>query len=64
MDRNQDKLDNLHLGHVFFPPEVFLVSGSQGGHEVVSVHHQVDEGVQQGVERTKTSWYKSDPKPP
>ena len=46
----------LHLGHVFFPPEVFLVLRSESSQPIVCVHAEVDEGVEQGVERTETAY--------
>ncbi len=41
----------LQLGEVPLPPEVLLEAGSEGRQEVVGVHDDVDEGVEQGAER-------------
>lgn len=44
------KLDHLQGGEVLLPPEVLLELGSEGGEQVVRVHHNVDEGVEQSEE--------------
>ena len=44
---NGDELNHLECGEVFFPPNEFLVLRTHGGHHVVKVHDDVDEGVEQ-----------------
>lgn len=44
---NGDELNHLECGEVFFPPNEFLVLRAHGGHHVVEVHDDVDEGVEQ-----------------
>ncbi|CAN7998851.1 unnamed protein product, partial [Ixodes hexagonus] len=47
---HHDELDQLEPGEVLLPPEVLLDTGSQGGQEVVGVHHDVDAGVEHRFE--------------
>lgn len=42
---DRHELDHLDRGHVLFPPDVLLVLWSQGGHQIIGVHQDVDEGV-------------------
>lgn len=41
---------HLQGGEILLPPEVLLELGSEGGEQVVRVHHDVDEGVEQSEE--------------
>ena len=41
------KTYHLECGEVLFPPNKFLVLRTHGGHHVVKVHDNVDEGVEQ-----------------
>ena len=46
----------LNGSEVFLPPQVLLVAGAHGGQAVVRVHDNVDDTVEQGVERPHTTW--------
>lgn len=47
---HQDELDHLDGGDVFLPPDVLLVLGSEGREQIVGVHDDVDEGVEEAEE--------------
>lgn len=46
-----DELDHLERGQVLLPPQVLLELRSHCGEQVVRVHDDVHEGVQQAEER-------------
>lgn len=52
-----DKLVTYQLdgGHILFPPQVLLIGGSHGGESIVSVHYDMDDAVQQGMEGSQTT---------
>ena len=48
---NEDQeLSHLKPGQVFLPAEVRLYGGTQGGQEVIAVHHYVDSAVEEPTE--------------
>lgn len=49
------ELHHLQTGQILLPPQVFLDFGSQSGQQVVRVHDDVHESVQQTEERTVTA---------
>lgn len=51
-----DKTNQLHRGQVLLPPEVFLVLGSEAGDQIVRVHDDVDEGVDNTKESAVAAW--------
>ena len=55
VDNEHNELDHLELGEVTFPPEVGLDTWTQGGQEVVRVHHHVDSGIEKTTECCVTS---------
>lgn len=59
-----NKLDQLNGSEVFLPPQVLLIAGAHGSQTVVRVHDNMDDTVQQGVERSHTTWRKPNSKPP
>lgn len=58
-----DKLDHLQAGEVFLPPEILLELGSEGCEQVVRVHHDVYEGVEQSEEGTVATGGELDAEP-
>lgn len=50
VDHHQDELHHLDGGEVLLPPEVLLVLRAQRGQEVVGVHDDVHEGVEEAEE--------------
>lgn len=60
---DSDKLDHLQGGEVPLPPEVLLELGSEGREQVVRVHHDVDECVEQTEEGTVATWSELDAEP-
>ena len=63
VDHDTDELDHLQRGEVLLPPDVLLVAGSQGGHHVIEVHDDVDEGVEQSEEGRVTAGAEADADP-
>ena len=45
MNKDDHKLDHLHGGQIFLPPEVLLEAGPRRGQGVVGVHDDVDQRV-------------------
>lgn len=60
---DSDKLDHLQAGEVLLPPEVLLELGSEGREQVVRVHYDVYEGVEQSEEGTVATWSELDAEP-
>lgn len=50
VQEHDGELDHLHSGQVLLPPQVGPDLGTHGGQEVVPVHDDVDEGVQESSE--------------
>lgn len=50
VDHNEYELEHLECSQVLLPPEIRLYSGTQSGHEVVGVHDDMDERVQEAEE--------------
>ncbi len=50
MRGDSHELDDLECCEVLLPPEVLLVLGAECGEEVVHVHPDVDERVEEGEE--------------
>lgn len=50
VDHDGDELEHLQRGQVLLPPEEALELGSHGGEQVVRVHDDVHEGVEQAEE--------------
>lgn len=46
-----NELDHLEDGQVLFPPQVLLHLWPHGGKHVISVHHNVNSGVEESEER-------------
>lgn len=46
-----DELHHLQRGHVLLPPDVLLILRAQSGHEVVEIHEEVNEDVEESEER-------------
>lgn len=55
VDHDGQELHHLQTGQILLPPQVFLDFGSQSGQQVVRVHDNVYESVQQTEERTVTA---------
>lgn len=55
VDHYRDELDHLQGGEVLLPPEVRLDRGTERREQVVRVHHDVDEGVQETEEGRVTA---------
>ena len=47
--QHDEELYYLQRGEILLPPEVLLDLGTQGGQEVVAVHHDVDAAVEELV---------------
>jgi hypothetical protein len=54
------KLDQLELGEVALPPEILLKARAEGGEEVVGVHDDVHNGVEEGAKGLVTAGDKSE----
>ena len=54
---------HLESGEVFFPPNEFLILWTHGGHHVVKVHDDVDEGVEQTEKGRVTARRETNSKP-
>ena len=50
MEEDANELDHLDGGQILFPPKVFLVLGSHGSQQVVGVHYDVNERVDEAEE--------------
>jgi hypothetical protein len=50
VSHDADELNHLENSQVFFPPEKFLHLWSDGGHHVICVHNNVNEGVEEEEE--------------
>jgi hypothetical protein len=61
--REIDRTYHLESGEVFFPPNEFLVLRAHGGHHVVEVHDDVDEGVEQTEEGRVTAGRETNSEP-
>jgi len=55
VQENDDELDHLQGGQILLPPEILLVLGTHGGHQIVGVHDDVDEGVEHTEEGAVSS---------
>lgn len=53
---HEHELDHLEGGQVLFPPQEPLVSGAEGGDQVIGVHDDVDEGVEEAEEGGVAAW--------
>lgn len=51
VNHDGDELDHLENGQVFLPPQIFLVLWSECGKHVISVHDDVNSGVEEPKER-------------
>ena len=62
---NFSKKNTHHLNgsKVLFPPEELLVLGSKGGHKVVTVHNDMDEGVEKTEETGVAAGGEFNPEP-
>ena len=49
----------LQRGEVSLPPQVLLHVRAERSQEVVRIHHNVDEGVEQADEECCMMWYKA-----
>lgn len=52
VDYHKDELNHLHGGQVFLPPEEALHFWSKSGQEIIGVHPDVHECVEEAEERT------------
>jgi hypothetical protein len=63
VDRRSDELNDLEGGEVFLPAEIFLHAWSHRRQEVVEVHHNVYQRVEECKERSLSSGRESEPRP-
>lgn len=63
MNHDAHKLDHLKSGHVLFPPDVLLIFWPESSHEVVKVHENMHERVQQAKERGVSTRDKTSTRP-
>lgn len=63
VEETQHELVHLHSRQVLLPPQIFLHVRSKSREHVVSVHHRVDETIQQGTEVRHSTRYIFDETP-
>jgi len=56
VDHYGQELHHLQSGQILLPPQVFLDVGSQRGQQVVRIHDDMHERVEQTEERTMTTF--------
>lgn len=52
---NSNKLDHLQCRQILLPPQIFLILWSHCRKQIICVHHNVDESVQQAEECAMTT---------
>lgn len=50
VDENSYKLNHLHGSQMLLPPKIFLILWSHGSQQVVGIHNNVDESVEDAKE--------------
>lgn len=63
MGHYHHKLNHLHGGKVFLPPDESTVFRPQCCYHVVEVHHNVHKGVEKSKEGTMATWGKLEAHP-
>ena len=55
MNHDENKLDQLDLGDIRLPPDVLLIVRSQSRNEVIGVHDDMNDGVDEAGEGSMAS---------
>ena len=57
------ELDNLDGGQILFPPDETLVARSHGSHQVIKIHNDVDESVEERAKQSVSARHVLDAQP-